>query len=84
MPIWKRVVTIVHAERLHNSRNGNPQWLLHTGTLGNITDLVYTKPDAQLGLLDLSQFEGATVRLIQDRHLAIDIQPLTKESHATA
>ena len=75
---WVQVVTLHEAKRQTNSRDGNPRWML-TYSVGSTDDnliTVYTEPDAQFALNDLTALVGFKVQLSIVHNKAINVRPL--------
>ena len=75
---WVQVVTLHEAKRQTNSRDGNPRWML-TYSIGSMDDnliTVYTEPDAQFALNDLTALVGFMVQLSIVHNKAINVRPL--------
>ena len=76
---WVQVVTLHEAKRQTNSRDGNPRWML-TYSVGSTDDnliTVYTEPDAQFALNDLTALVGFMVQLSIVHNKAINVRPLS-------
>lgn len=74
---WVSVVYIHKADRLTNTRSGNPRWML---TFSSAEDddsrmTVYTDPDSQFASMDLSALVGFKVYLSVHQHLVTAIRP---------
>ena len=78
---WVQEVTLHEAKRQTNSRDGNPRWML-TYSVGSTDDnliTVYTEPDAQFALNDLTALVGFKVQLSIVHNRAINVRPLSAE-----
>ena len=57
---WTQRFYVHLAQRINNSYNGNPQWILHVGLADVITAVLRTEPDAQIANEDLTNYEGSS------------------------
>ena len=57
---WTQRLYVHLAQRINNSYNGNPQWILHVGLPDVVTTVLRTEPDAQIAHEDLTAYEGSS------------------------
>ena len=67
-------VVITGMERRRNSKNGNPNWVIHFTDSGQERSM-RTGTDASIGLMITESIIGAEVSLIIHDHRIIDIDP---------
>ena len=57
---WRQRLYVHLAQRVNNSFNGNPQWILHVGLDDVVTTVLRTEPDAQIANEELTNYEGSS------------------------
>ena len=57
---WTQRLYVHLAQRINNSYNGNPQWILHVGLTDVVNTVLRTEPDAQIAHEDLTSYEGSS------------------------
>ena len=57
---WTQRLYVHLAQRINNSINGNPQWILHVGLADQVTTVLRTEPDAQFANEELTNYEGSS------------------------
>ena len=57
---WTQRLYVHLAQRINNTIEGNPQWILYVGLADQVTTVLRTEPEAQIAFEDLTSYEGTS------------------------